>query len=89
VLWGVRIIIPPWGPGENFPKFNCDVSLAEKTGIISAITCPVALTGRATCANTLPPVNSNKHIRLKSSLLSLFIMLILRIISLKMLFNYS
>jgi len=38
VLWGVRIIIPPRGHGENFPKFSCDVSLAEKTGIISAKT---------------------------------------------------
>jgi hypothetical protein len=72
VLWGVRIIIPPWGPGENFPKFSCDVSLAENTGIISAITCPVALTG---WAFKLIPVTCNKNIRLKVSLLSLFIML--------------
>lgn len=34
-----------WGPGENLPKFILVISLAEKTGIISAYTCPVAPIG--------------------------------------------
>ena len=32
------------GSGENLPKLICAVSLAVKTGITSAKTCPVALT---------------------------------------------
>jgi hypothetical protein len=42
-LSGVSIISPPWIPGENLPKFIWEVSLAAKTGIISAKICPVAL----------------------------------------------
>jgi hypothetical protein len=40
---GVRTISPPWGPGLNLPKLIWAVSLAAKTGMISAVICPSAV----------------------------------------------
>jgi hypothetical protein len=60
-------------PGENLPKFICDVSVAENTEITSAITWPVALTDTPLWALERNANRLNITIRQKNEFLSLLI----------------